>query len=446
MEHLRTNRQRTDPQRVEIQQRRNVLTRRIKVWRVAQAVYMPQASAYLDENSPSTSEDTQTLDNSKPETWPLLLPSAIPRDDRSPCYKGIIEIERTLRLAQLQDNLVDLRQSRRALRNLRLYFKTNVAGEGQKTQTRTRAVETNVNNRINRAVQRYRTAYRALLELDLSGEWMREFRELRNEDNRGPLKEVEETGTGDGRYTPSWIWTTPSATIPGEGPDAEQREVSNTIRHEWMSCRARADRWVEEKELVQEEMRRVVAYLEWKSRLWSGKVGSRAGSCTPDVQRGADAYARKQAHIHRQIAISFAGQWLPYLDACRLSTEWAAVFPWGSQVLSCKTKPPKWFPKTSGGTLNSSPSTAEPLGTTQQSPITDASRSEDSNYAGVDKHHERYIDNSEDRDNEDCDEGGDGEGYDSDDCDDSDCLEEDDDDDSTSTNDFGFEYDDDYMS
>ena len=93
VEHLKSNRQRTDPQRIEIQQRRNVLTRRIKIWRVAQAVYMPQAAAYLPDESDSTSNDAERLDDSKPEAWPLVLPSAIPKDDRSPCYKGVVETE-----------------------------------------------------------------------------------------------------------------------------------------------------------------------------------------------------------------------------------------------------------------------------------------------------------------------------------------------------------------
>ena len=130
---MTTNRQRTDPQKIEVQQRRNALTKRIKVWRVAQMVYMPQVSAYLPNEGDSVDpeDDAQGLDISKPETWPLFLPSAIPRDDRSACYRGVIETEQVLRLAQLQDGLVGLRLSRRALRNLRLYFKTNMAGEGK---------------------------------------------------------------------------------------------------------------------------------------------------------------------------------------------------------------------------------------------------------------------------------------------------------------------------
>ena len=57
--------------------------------------------------------------------------------------------------------------------------------------------------------------------------------------------------------------------LPGEGSIAEQQEINETTRHEWMTCRARADRWKEEEELLQEEMRRVVVYLDWESRSWS---------------------------------------------------------------------------------------------------------------------------------------------------------------------------------
>ena len=425
---------------------------------------MPQASAYLpDESDSLTSDDTQRLDNSKPETWPLLLPSDIPRDERSPCHKKVIETERALRLAQLQDSLAGLRQSRRALRNLRLYFKKNMAGEGVKTQTKSRTIETNANDRINRAVWRYRTAHRALLELDPTGDWAAEYRELRDEDNRGPLKEAEEGGTGDGRYIPSWIWAAPSAMVlPGEGSAAEQQEINETVRHEWMTCRARADRWKEEEELLQEEMRRVIVFLEWKSRTWFEKVGNRAGSCTPDIQHGVDAYARRQANVYRELAISFAGQWLPYLNACRLETKWA-VFPWVSQVLSRKTKPPKWFPtipqdtpRVPPTTDSSTPDATEGLGTEQEDSDARKAQDEGGNY-GERERGEHYSDEDsddeeqdpdcedEDYDYEGCDyESYDYEGYDEG-YDDEGGVEANDD--GVETNDeFGFEYDDEYMS
>ena len=200
---------------------------------------MPQTLAYFPiESGPSSLGDIGQLDDSKPETWPLSLPSSISEDERSRCYNGIVETKRDLRLAQLQDGLVDLRRFRRTLRNLWLYFKTNTAGEGQKTQTKSRTIEVGVNNRIKRAVCRYRIAYGALLELDPTGDWKTDYRELRDEDNRGPLKEFEERGTGDGRYAPSWIWAVPSLTPLGEGSVAEHGEVNETAGHEWMTVSA----------------------------------------------------------------------------------------------------------------------------------------------------------------------------------------------------------------
>ena len=331
---------------------------------------MPQASAYLpkQDDSPNTDE-TQSPDESKPETLPLLLPSAIPEDDRSPCHKGVIETEKTLRLAQMQDSLVDLRRSRRALRNLRLYFKSNVSGEGQKIQTKSRTIETRVNHRIKRAVWRYRTAYCALLKLDPTGSWTKEYRELKDDDNRGPLKEADEMGVGDGRYSPSWIWTMSSAvTVPTEGSVAEKQEIDETARYEWMTSRARADRWVEEKDLLREEMRRVLFFLEWRSRTWSEKVGARKGVCTPDIQNGIDAYARKQANVYRDLALSFACKWLPYLDTSGFNVDWVVELPWGSQLMPQKVKPsqlaatPANAPHSSP-VADSSPAAAEELGT-----------------------------------------------------------------------------------
>ena len=428
LEHLRSNRQRTDPQKIEIQQRRNALTKRITVWRVAQAVYMPQTPAYLpDEHGLLASNETEVLDSSKPETWPLFLPSAIPKDDRSACYKGIIETERTLRLAQLQDSLVNLRRFRRSLRNLRLYFKTNIAGEGRKTQTKSRTIETGVNNRIKRAVWRYRVAYCALLELDAGGDWKNEYRELKDEDNRGPLKEIEEMGVGDGRYAPSWIWAAPSSmALPGEGSAAERQEVNETVRYEWMTCRARADRWVEEEELLQEEMRRVVVYLEWKSHSWFEKIGVRAGSCSPDIQHGIDAYARKQANIHHEIAVSFSGRWLPYLKACGLDTGWTKAFLWLSQAPH-QTKLPNRSSAVPGDDPCTLPSTGLSPGTERGREGGDG-RSKHSNDNSGDCDEGEQDSDNEESDNEEDDEGGDSN------------------DGAESGDEIGFEYDDEYMS
>jgi len=271
--------------------------------------------------------------------------------------------------------------------------------------------------------------------------------------------------------------TPSSMTLPGEGSITEQQEISETAHHEWMTCRVRADRWVEEVELLQEEMRRVVIYLEWKAGVWSEKVGIRAGSCTPDIRHGVDAYARKQANVHHEIAVSFASQWLPYLHTCGLETGWTAGFPWASEILSHKTKLPKWFPANSQDTSHvpipagPSPGSAGGLGTAQEYPGGQKTRNESDSYNG-DEHLERPVninnegpggeeqglgyrdegyyskgdDNEDDDDKGDDDESYNDESCDDESCDDESCDDESCDDGTEGNNGFDFEYDDNYMS
>ncbi|KAF9642860.1 hypothetical protein BDM02DRAFT_3132818 [Thelephora ganbajun] len=65
-------------------------------------------------------------------------------------------------------------------------------------------------------------------------------------------------------------------------------------------------------------MRQVIAFLEWKSTSWGGKVGSRLGSVTADIQHGIDSYARKQ--------------WLPCLLTLELDITWAGTYPWAAEI------------------------------------------------------------------------------------------------------------------
>ena len=75
-----------------------------------------------------------------------------------------------------------------------------------------------------------------------------------------------------------------------------------------MKSKARADRWNEEVQLVKEEMRRVLAFLEWKAVWWT-KEGSRSLDVRPDIVDGIRAYAAKQAYISRALAYSFKMRW-----------------------------------------------------------------------------------------------------------------------------------------
>ncbi|KIJ89355.1 hypothetical protein K443DRAFT_118082 [Laccaria amethystina LaAM-08-1] len=66
---------------------------------------------------------------------------------------------------------------------------------------------------------------------------------------------------------------------------------------EWAKARARMMRWKEEWMLVQEEMRRVIAYHKWKADCW------------------ISGYAHKQADMCTRMAERCALYWLPHLKS-----------------------------------------------------------------------------------------------------------------------------------
>lgn len=76
-------------------------------------------------------------------------------------------------------------------------------------------------------------------------------------------------GTGEMRRTLSWIWTTE---LHSRNPEDDG---DNILRVEWAKSRVRAARCREEVLLLREEMRRVLAFLEWKSSWWLERKNSR---------------------------------------------------------------------------------------------------------------------------------------------------------------------------
>ena len=104
-----------------------------------------------------------------------------------------------------------------------------------------------------------------------------------------------------------------------------EEDVNEIVCVEWTMSFARLERWKEEAELLQEEMRRVVMFLEWKSQDWLKKVEAR-GNTTPDIGSGLNAYARKQAAIHHNLTVSFAKLWHPTLVSYNLKHLWVTEF------------------------------------------------------------------------------------------------------------------------
>ena len=319
----------SDHQIASVQERRNGIMREIKKWQEVQLVYMPGVVTTPFRAPEDTAEDN---DIERAESVPLVLPSSLDSESRGRvCLQNVANHEQLFRLAQVKDSLIELRHSRKIRRTVVVNHHTQIAGQGVRTCTRSRAALNTVDARITKFVERYRAAYHALLQLDPTGSWRETYLELKDSDNRGPGKETEEVGVGDGSYFRSWIWSanprnpdTVDGDVGEEG--ASEEDVNEMLRVEWTTAFARLERWSEEVELLQEEMRRVVAFLEWKSLDWLAKMDARAGDVSSDVQSGLRAYAQKQAAIFHNLAVSFAMLWYPTLVSYDLRHSWITEF------------------------------------------------------------------------------------------------------------------------
>ena len=69
---------------------------------------------------------------------------------------------------------------------------------------------------------------------------------------------------------------------------------------EWLRARARCNRWAEECQLVEEEMRRILAFFKWHELWWYKQV-----DCIADIsdiaKEGINAYAYRQASIRQSM-------------------------------------------------------------------------------------------------------------------------------------------------
>lgn len=303
----------SDLQKSTLLENRAALLHQIEKWRKVQAVYMP---GVLEIGG----IDSDSLRGVKAESVKLWLPSELDAEDRDTvCSTSVINSEKELRFAQLEDSLNDLRRARRTRHGLLTFHRVQLSGQGQKTQTKSQAAMQSIQDRIDRFVRRYRVARNALLCLEPQGDWTELYLPLTDDDNRGPMKEQAEMSSSDGQYTPSWIWRSNTTSVSPE-------EVNEDMRVEWAQCMARADRWEEEVILLQEEMRRVVHFLEWRSNDWLTKVDSRVDAIAPSVRSGLSAYANKQAAVFHNLAVRFCQRWRSVLITLSLPHHWATEF------------------------------------------------------------------------------------------------------------------------
>ncbi|KAF9547934.1 hypothetical protein CPC08DRAFT_729614 [Agrocybe pediades] len=288
----------------KLQESVNRLQRRIGNWTNTQASYMPFAVSLrqklmnkVDENAPAIT---------KIQDAPLILPSALAPSD--PCDPKLRYYEWKLRKGQAFGALHDIRRKYR-LKSYQIKMKMRFS-RGVAQNTRSNDTINQLEEQIKEAVVKYRTAYNAICALDKhipSSEdrsWRESIQELKNEDLRG-MSEGKE-GESEGKRSISWIWR-----IEGVATGDHDEKLKEALRIEWCQARARAMRLDEELELVQEEMRRVLAFLDWHAEWWSTRGDGGGWKVVPEpaISEGMRAYRSRQAALRRALRDQFKETW-----------------------------------------------------------------------------------------------------------------------------------------
>ena len=66
--------------------------------------------------------------------------------------------------------------------------------------------------------------------------------------------------------------------------------------------------------MLKEEMRRVIAFLDWKAGWWIDRRGTRKDITNKDLLEGLSAYAEVQADLQRMLKEEFCSIWKLSLD------------------------------------------------------------------------------------------------------------------------------------
>ncbi|KAJ7825807.1 hypothetical protein B0H14DRAFT_3088537 [Mycena olivaceomarginata] len=330
---------RTTIQATALQRSRTLLLGKVKALHDIQDNYMPGLRTWITQQTPAL----PTGSNATPEKIPIYLPSSIPANARqSVCVSALVEQEDALRDAQADEALRELRAGLRTRTFAHRFKRKNVSGQG--AWTKSRELLDGIEDRIRSAAARYRTAREALFSLRGPGSWENKLQVLKKEDIRGMSEralndeekeenrkarllaglsegvngeDVDAYGdpveltvlfnleTGEGRRTLSWIWYTGSIKDADVGTDGSLHE---DIRIEWTKARARADRWREELILLDEEMRRVLEFCEWKALWWDQRVDCDR-DVAPALAEGLHAYALGQAARERAWQSAWRAKW-----------------------------------------------------------------------------------------------------------------------------------------
>ncbi|KAJ7817065.1 hypothetical protein B0H13DRAFT_426053 [Mycena leptocephala] len=317
----------TDEQRRAMIERTSKLRRKIFSWIDVQTKFFPGLANVreLEDAARVRAAQSQTVPGIKVSDIALWLPSTIaaapPRSDVV-CKEDVLDHEYRMRVGQAHEALDEVR--RLLLVRTHQYKLKDVHSRGVRENTRSNEKIAALNDRVKREAAAYRAARKALVALGRAlgkGEWELKLRELKEDDVRGlsvakfsdanwKKKKKEETRREakkaklSAERPPSWIWIDDGVS----GNPGDTQAMNEAVRIEWAKARARRMRWSEEVDLLEEEMRRVLQFLRWRSAWWMEQVGRR-GLAEGAQLEGETAYAVRQAGVQMELHRVFTKDW-----------------------------------------------------------------------------------------------------------------------------------------
>ncbi|KAL0573000.1 hypothetical protein V5O48_008967 [Marasmius crinis-equi] len=339
----------TDVKNKSLTEQRNILRKKIRSWSLIRHIYMPGLLQYLTEAGEELTDGSG--EDVEPEVLPLWLPSSIPASKRNAaCVSHLPELETRLREAQCADGLHGIRHTLRLKSRMLLFKYANVSG--QRDGVRSRTMINSIHDRARGFAEAYRAGREGLIRLQGAENVDPQFQELKDSDvralrdperiKRGPGRKgtteneddedeepqaaVEEGinlvsenrrkdtalrakhGTGESKLQISWIWARGAFDVT-DGVD----DNDGLLREAWAKSRARCERAKEEVALLQEEMRRTLAFLVWKAKSWQ-KVQKNRRDVDPVLREGLIAYSKKQEAIQMDLERSFREMWSKPLE------------------------------------------------------------------------------------------------------------------------------------
>ncbi|KAJ6448526.1 hypothetical protein C8R45DRAFT_947906 [Mycena sanguinolenta] len=305
--------------------RRTRIARQIKKLRALQRRYSPGAVQRA-----ATAVDADAVEA---ERTPLLLPSALTRNERLPPLSvlGLAAAEAHLRDAQCSESLDDIRHALIVKRRLQTYRGLNSRHQHQ--NTRSRSLIDSQQAKVDVAARTYRDTRAACIALTGTSAW----RALEKDDLQLPEDEEEAKrrkqramkgkrhqaaqlnadgevrgvpGMGEKSRLVSWIWLDTGSVDGVVGEDMQA-----CLKVEWCKAYTRVKRWWEEVLLLQEEMVRCLLTLEWQAALWDQRaVAAHYCGKIPYGEshlQGAIAFTARQAATRRKLGAGFHRLWWP---------------------------------------------------------------------------------------------------------------------------------------